>query len=213
MEPVSPSLLSDVSSRPATLSNVGWEDLPADAEDTFFLFPHEIEAYEMEKRRNDMERNREERMRAISALEPPSLVPEDTWGGSDEEVDEKQQVLMDRTASHIFSSPDPKMLEIRILANHGQDPRFAFLRPRGRWRRAWERAKAQASRPKPNIVSSAQALGGLAGYGDDDDDEDSSSSEADVVPAPEAKTQVSLTDDMAKRRERARIWSAQRKGS
>ncbi len=76
---------------------------------------------------------------------------------------------MHRTATHLLASPNRAQLELRILANHGADRRFAFLR--GRWRRAWalaqakaRTAKADAARPPPvglNIV---------AGYGSDSDE-------------------------------------------
>lgn len=69
------------------VANIGWEDLPSDAEDTFFLSPREIEILRMDRRRQDMERNREERIRMISSQEDgPRPNETDAWGGSDEEV-------------------------------------------------------------------------------------------------------------------------------
>ena len=77
---------------------------------------------------------------------------------------------MHRTAAHLLASPNRAQLELRILANHGADRRFAFLR--GRWRRAWALAqakarvaKADAARPPPSI-----GLGIVAGYGSDSDE-------------------------------------------
>src|SRR5882757_696876 len=55
--------------------------------------------------------------------------------------DEHQITLMRRTAAHITSSPNPEQLEMRILANHGNDTRFSFLR--GRWKCAWIRLKEE----------------------------------------------------------------------
>jgi len=79
--------------------------------------------------------------------------------------DKVQKDLMQRTALHIQSSPNPAQLEMRILANHGADHRFAFLR--GRWSRFWEamtdNARETLKRDEP------AGLGGLAGYGSDDD--------------------------------------------
>ena len=88
---------------------------------------------------------------------------------------------MRRTASHIMSSPNAAQLEMRILANHGADPRFAFLR--GRWSRAWRltkgklRLELEAERKRKEELaqkSSSATLGGLAGYGSsgEDDSED-----------------------------------------
>ena len=87
---------------------------------------------------------------------------------------------MRRTATHVLSSPNPAQLELRILANHGADPRFAFLR--GRWARAWRLAKAhvQADRAKAEAQSQAKVgLGGLVGYGGTDSESGDGDDEAD----------------------------------
>lgn len=73
---------------------------------------------------------------------------------------------MQKTALHIQSSPNPAQLEMRILANHGADHRFAFLR--GRWTRCW---KAVTDHARTVILKRDEPAGldGLAGYGSDDD--------------------------------------------
>lgn len=73
---------------------------------------------------------------------------------------------MQRTAQHIQSSPNPAQLEMRILANHGADDRFAFLR--GRWSRHW---KAATDQTRTEILKRDEpaGLGGLAGYGSDNE--------------------------------------------
>jgi hypothetical protein len=85
---------------------------------------------------------------------------------------------MRRTAQHLSTSNNAVQLEMRILANHGNDTRFAFLK--GRWSRRWrllkagvnqEQAQAQSS---TTIKTSKPALGGLADYGDSDADADGS---------------------------------------
>ena len=73
---------------------------------------------------------------------------------------------MQRTALHIQSSPNPAQLEMRILANHGGDRRFAFLR--GRWSRYWKDMTDQARKETLKRDEPA-GLGGLAAYGSDDD--------------------------------------------
>jgi len=74
---------------------------------------------------------------------------------------------MRRTAVHLQSSPNAAQLEMRILANHGGDKRFAFLR--GRWSRAWNLAKAKARIEKAKKEEKKPVeLGGLTGYGSDD---------------------------------------------
>lgn len=80
--------------------------------------------------------------------------------------DKVQEDLMQRTALHIQSSPNPAQLEMRILANHGADHRFAFLR--GRWPRYW-RATTDHARTEILKRDKPAGLGGLAGYGSDDD--------------------------------------------
>ena len=80
--------------------------------------------------------------------------------------DEAQKDLMQRTALHIEASPNPAQLEMRILANHGADRRFAFLR--GRWSKFW---KAMTDHARTEIIrrDGPAGLGGLAGYGSDED--------------------------------------------
>jgi hypothetical protein len=116
---------------------------------------------------------------------------------------------MRRTATHILSSPNPFQLEARILANHGSDKRFAFLK--GRWRRKWmevkrdvneEKEKKEAEAKKPQPVSAG--LAGLGDYGESDDEESDSDQKTDVAA-------VSEDEKLAARRARAREWAAQRR--
>ena len=136
-----------------------------------------------------------------------------------------------------MASPNAAQLEMRILANHGADQRFAFLR--GRWSRAWKLAKGHArldSQREQAEKSSQQrqktVLGGLTGYGDSDSDsdpghEDSPSNvqednavipgEADHIENTEATSagagSGTPVEDAAKaaRRARAREWAAKRR--
>lgn len=139
---------------------------------------------------------------------------------------------MRRTAAHVHTSPNPAQLEMRILANHGADPRFAFLR--GRWSRAWRLTKsklrleleATKMKEKGATPSGGVGIGGLAGYGDSDDD--ASAEEGDDGDdklanelAEEAKknpaedTEANASDDALKaaRRERAREWAEKRRAA
>ncbi|KAI0919503.1 hypothetical protein AcV5_001555 [Taiwanofungus camphoratus] len=154
-------------------SPTGWSDLPSDAEDTFFFSPDETEDYRRDKRRKLIDKGREERLKAMGeeSGDEDRDKQEEEWGGSDEEPDNTQKELMRRTASHILTSPNPAQLEMRILANHGADRRFAFLK--GRWSRTWRILKGHArmemakeKSEKPFLAS----LGGLAGYGDSDEE-------------------------------------------
>lgn len=106
----------------------------------------------------------------------------DRANSDDVQPDETQRELMRRTALHILNSPNAGQLEMRILANHGADRRFAFLK--GRWSRAWKIAKGHVrldlekeKAHKADVSSeTGGGLGGLTGYGDSDDEGTSTSS-------------------------------------
>lgn len=127
---------------------------------------------------------------------------------------------MRRTATHILSSPNPAQLEMRILANHGADRRFAFLR--GRWSRAWRIAKGHT---KLRLVEEKAkqeekaGLGGLAGYASDSEDSEASEQEREGVEEEGRPTVVVENDAgpsavdavMEARRARAKEWAAKRR--
>jgi len=82
--------------------------------------------------------------------------------------------LMRRTAAHTVRAANDAQLRARILAHHGADVRFAFLR--GRWSHAWALAQAEANRAvleeEREKAQSADALGGLTGYGSGSEEDD-----------------------------------------
>lgn len=97
--------------------------------------------------------------------------------------------LMSRLHTTLSRSTNPALLELRILANHGSDPRFAsFLKREGRWYDWWVdlregkgKGKAgagarRAAKEGPTTATALGALGGLAAYGSDSDDDNASSS-------------------------------------
>ncbi|KAH7333857.1 hypothetical protein B0J17DRAFT_674392 [Rhizoctonia solani] len=191
-------------------ADVGWDDLPSDAEDTFFLTPKEVDEYQHDKRRKLFEKERQDRLRALAeedeANDPGALAPELLWGGSDEEPDDVQANLMRRTAVHIRASPNPTQLEMRILANHGADPRFAFLR--GRWKRAWTRIRQ--GEEIPNEEPKGSMMGGLLTYASDSD---SGQKSGDEEESDQQMTRVALEKLKAERRARAKDWARKRKES
>lgn len=73
---------------------------------------------------------------------------------------------MERTAAQLARAANGTQLALRILAHHGADARFAFLR--GRWPRAWARIQQRVADDAAEKARAAEraALGGLAGYGD-----------------------------------------------
>lgn len=89
--------------------------------------------------------------------------------------------LMSHTATCIFSSPNPSLLEMRILTHHSTDERFAFLR--GRWKNAWEKVKGDIKGEKENkrrLEEKQRGLGGLGGYESDSE----ASEEGEEPPVP-----------------------------
>ncbi|KAG2119284.1 hypothetical protein DEU56DRAFT_974808 [Suillus clintonianus] len=207
-----PEHASSSASQPRSLSPTGWSDLPSDTEDLFFFTPHEIEDYRREKRRRLIDRNREDRLKALAATDESEQL--DLWGGSDEEPDDAHSELMKRTALHLLSSPNPAQLEMRILANHGADTRFAFLR--GRWSRAWRMTKEKLRQDKVDqsaqslLASRNVGLGGLAAYGDSDDEGNEGESESGEM-SPLKNHNIRLEAEQEARRARARDWAAQRR--
>lgn len=212
----------------------GWSDIPSDSEDTFFFSPQEVEDFHREKKRRLLDTNREERLRARRIEDGESSEveeDEEIWGGSDEEPDDSQRELMRRTAQHILSSPKPAQLEMRILANHGGDKKFAFLR--GRWSRVWRILKGKARREKEEHDKErdkgredkvGNGLGVLVGYedsedeGDDDDARNVGTSydreaESGQSEKTEPANQKPLNDDITKmaRRARAKEWAEKRR--
>ncbi|KAJ4485652.1 hypothetical protein J3R30DRAFT_3441007 [Lentinula aciculospora] len=203
-------------------SPTGWSDLPSDAEDIFFFTAEETEDYRREKRRRLMEQTRDERLKARAEEDG-----DEVWGESDEEPEESQREIMRRTAKSVLASPNPAQLELRILANHGADARFAFLR--GRWSRAWKTVKAHARadilKQEQKAASKAKSFGtGLvANYADSDDEsveDDKAQTEVKekekgeglvVVSAGESNKTEDVEAAQELRRARAREWMASRR--
>ncbi|KAF8523565.1 hypothetical protein JB92DRAFT_2704847 [Gautieria morchelliformis] len=207
-------------SPPTPPSPAGWSDLPSDSEDTFFFSPPEIEDFQREKRRKLMDAGREARLRAMRESDPDPArdfsEAKELWGGDEEEPDGAQRTLMERTARHLLTSPNSGQLEMRILANHGSDQRFAFLR--GRWRNAWQAIKLVAKLEKEKsereaMGGSTNNPGGLVAYGDTDDSDAEHNDHVQGKPGQAQTARLKEADDTEKeaRRARARDWIRQRK--
>ncbi|MBW0484943.1 hypothetical protein O181_024658, partial [Austropuccinia psidii MF-1] len=163
---------------PPPLSPTGYSDLPSDHEEMFYFDldeRQEIAQKKLRRKRDDERylrvklREEEDRQREaelkLSRIPPPEQIN-----------------LMSRTLQALKSSPAPSLLEIRILTNHGSDPRFSsFLRKDGKWWDYWESMKSGESetqdikelpsRPAPQPVGrSSNGLCRLADYGDSSDD-------------------------------------------
>jgi len=135
--------------------------------------------------------------------------------------DDAQRMLMERTAKHLLTSPNSGQLEMRILANHGSDQRFAFLR--GRWRNIWQTIKLLAKEEKEKSEPKSMEViptsgGGLVAYGDSDGSEEEPEDPGQPKQVPREPVQVENVvlkevDEAEKeaRRARAREWIKQRK--
>ncbi|KAI9464093.1 hypothetical protein BJY52DRAFT_1202813 [Lactarius psammicola] len=194
----------------------GWSDLPSDAEDTFFLTPDETADLHRTKRMRHLDALRSARLRALSPT-PDDNDDADPWGGSDEEPGAAQMELMSRTAAHVARATNDAQLRARILAHHGADTRFAFLR--GRWGRAWARAQTDARR---EVLAEREAQGAaeararvspVVGRGDDRDHpgggDDGVRALAAQEPDPEGPTARTTQEA---RRAKAREWDPKAAG-
>ncbi|KAK8864286.1 hypothetical protein IAR55_001532 [Kwoniella newhampshirensis] len=195
-----PSLPSSSSSRlsakapsPTPSSSSSWFDLPSDLEETFDISDaEELEKYEAQKKKKWIEALREarlkEREREDGEVTGTSVRREGDWDPNEEPTPQILQ-LITHTAHAILSSPNPSVLELRILTNHATDERFSFLR--GRYKSAWERAKADFRKnmeEKRIAKEREKGLGVLGGYGSDSDEEEGTpgSPEGDTPPPPPA---------------------------
>lgn len=94
---------------------------------------------------------------------------------------------MQHTAASLLKSPNPRVLESRILMNHTSDERFEFLR--GRWKLTWERTKKDA-KAKHDLQSGKnekekKSVGSLiGGYESSDEDEDEEENDMGELPSP-----------------------------
>ncbi|GAA5939910.1 hypothetical protein JCM3775_007146 [Rhodotorula graminis] len=171
----------------ASSTSRGFDSLPSTHEESFYFTPAERTAIERKTRRRQLEDEREARVRAAAQRDEEERVAEEKRLA---EETTSQLALMHRLHATLSSSPNPALLEMRVLANHGADARFAFLRPGargGRWRETWERirsgelrAEGEDEREKP-VVKQEEKGGGMAGlaaYGSSDEDEGEGDDEA-----------------------------------
>ncbi|POY73903.1 hypothetical protein BMF94_3074 [Rhodotorula taiwanensis] len=167
----------------------GFDDLPSDHEEMFFLNSRADRAeVERKKKRRRLEEERERRVR--ERMKEDGDEAEDLGASEGDEPPKEIHLLMSRLHTTLSRSPNPALLELRILANHGSDVRFAsFLKRDGKWREAWETMRrgqgpghGQGSgqvvaevgdgpdKEREEKNPTTTGLGGLADYGSDSDD-------------------------------------------
>ncbi|SCZ90940.1 BZ3500_MvSof-1268-A1-R1_Chr1-3g02403 [Microbotryum saponariae] len=206
--------------------DLGFEDLPDDAEEMFYFEPEEREAIERERRSKRLELGREERIKALKREEEE----EEEEENEDEETEpsEIQLALMKKLHTTLSNAADPSLLEIRIMANHGRDPRFDFLRKEGKWSDVWERIKKgepvgeEARRNAEENVGNGLGLG-LNGYGSDSEEEEGDTAAAEEedklkdaaneasIPTPSTEEDKDEQERRAKKAEKIKEWARKRK--
>nr|ODN88384.1 hypothetical protein L203_02997 [Cryptococcus depauperatus CBS 7841] len=169
-------------------STSSWS-LPSDQEEMWYLSDEEeIQAHKDEKRKRWMEALRQDRLRERERedLEAGHVSVGDhgyddgevrltltEWSLTLAQPPEQIQILMAHTAASLFSSPNPTVLETRIMAHHSTDERFAFLR--GKWKTTWEKVKEEVKKKRQDErlrEEQKRGLGALGGYESDSEEED-----------------------------------------
>lgn len=113
----------------------------------------------------------------------------------------------------LSGSPDPSLLEIRILASHGVDPRFSFLRKGGRFREVWDKIREGDTEEAVAEVEVEKESGSLlVAYASDSDDEEKKEevvAEEEIPIVEEESEEARLKKEM--KAEKAREWARKRK--
>lgn len=108
--------------------------------------------------------------------------------------------LMKRTAAALQGAENPALLEMKILANHGGDPRFSFLRKgkEQQWVELWGRLRNGENVGKRKVeVKEKNSTLNLVDYGSSSDVEEDNEEEL-------------LQAKKKRRLQLAREWSAKR---
>lgn len=169
--------------------DTGWSDLDSDTEDLFFMTSDEAATFTHQKAKAALEAQHSARLNQLgpaSFSTPPPPPPEE----ASDMLSEPRFELMQKTAKVVSSSTSASLLELKILANHGGDSRFAFLRKDGgkqQWSRVWEALKTSkgemsyqdALKLVNNDSSGGEGVkptssgGGLVAYDDSDSESES----------------------------------------
>ena len=107
---------------------LGWSDLDSDYEDLFYMTNDEASQFLHRKAKHALEDSESLRLAQLESRSPPTPCVPDT---APPELSEAQFQLMAKTAKILASSSNASLLEMKILANHGADARFGFLRKDG----------------------------------------------------------------------------------
>ncbi|PWZ01741.1 hypothetical protein BCV70DRAFT_199172 [Testicularia cyperi] len=236
--------------RPDEPGEAGWSDLDSDVEDTFYLTEDEISHLKHTKHQLRLESEQKARLEALEEARACLTADDDAEASAmrgrgqcpvhENDLTRAQFELMQRTAAIVTTSANGAALELKILANHGSDPRFAFLRPGSTrlthlWHRLCQqdgsaltyqdaRLLAQSAPPSSSGVaappgmasnSPATATGLLSGYDSDSDSDSEPVSNTPKTAALQQSTPSDPSEEEKKRQRlaRARAWLASRKGT
>ncbi|KAK4685542.1 hypothetical protein P7C73_g4606, partial [Tremellales sp. Uapishka_1] len=183
-------------------SSSSWDSLSdTDAEERFHLSGSEEEAFDRAKQKRRLEDLRETRLRDLAAQKPvappsPSSVPPTDprrWE-KDESPPPAIATLMSHTARALSASPNPKVLEMRIVTHHSTDTKFEFIR--GRYADSWARVKEAVRKERLRKESAAIGVGGLVGgYESESEDGDDDRTHDTPPPPPDEDLPLPPDDD------------------
>ncbi|POW05409.1 hypothetical protein PSHT_10765 [Puccinia striiformis] len=211
--PSSHSTLSNLQPQitsPPPLSPTGYSDLPSDHEEMFYFEPeerHEIAQKKLRRKRDD-ERSvriklREEEDRYSKDVR---LFVDQVWTHTDEyhmyytnkkDPTDGTSYVNETTLEALKTSPSPSLLEIRILANHGNDPRFSSFyeeKESGEIIGNLSSSTTPSNQPVQKrssssvIPSATVATCGLVDYGDSSDEDESVDRRSSVKDQEESQT-------------------------
>lgn len=211
-------------------SDEGWSDLDSDTEDIFFMTASQAETHYAQKKQRRLAALREQRIAGIEAQElaeerlSRTLEEEASRDRSREKISQAQMDLMVRTAKAMRAAGNSKVLEMKILANHGSDGRFAFLssRTKGPIREVWQKLlsgvdveevarQAAAEQGKEERPTIATGIGQLADYGSDSEEEEPKDTQEIDTSEKEIPKVIDDTSKREARLQRAREWTRRRR--
>ena len=199
---------------------IGWSDLDSDSEDLFYMSPTEAAAFKHTKARARLDAHHIARLAHLNSPSPapePAPLPPSTAGSVEERLSASQFELMVKTARTLSMSANPALLELKIVANHGNDPRFGFLRPHApqQQRTVWEELKRRRATMSYKEAlqllhppkAESQQRGALVAYDDSDSDSDNDAQPAEPAqPSKEEDEARAKKLKQAERLARAKEW-------
>ncbi|CBQ70874.1 conserved hypothetical protein [Sporisorium reilianum SRZ2] len=208
-------LLSHIPTKPCPTDDdadaAGWSDLDSDTEDLFYMTALEAATFAHQKAKTTLDAQRSVRLATLPSPSPPP--PPSTKVAA--VLSKAQFDLMQRTARAVASSSNASLLELKILANHGADARFAFLRNDAgmqQWSAVWEALKTSKGEmgydaalnmcDDGGVKPSSGAGGALVAYDDSDSDSQSDPQPEPKVaeatqPSPQAASKTHSTEPPA----------------